>query len=133
MTGELSVEQKRGIITLLPPKNKTCHLLKNWKSISLLNTDYKILAKLIANRLKTVLPLLIYNDQTGYLKNRFIGENIRLLQDISFFSEQTHTIAFFLSMDLEKAFDSLNWIFYIESIKTCKLWRKNNWIYQDNV
>ena len=41
VTGELSVEQKRGIITLLSPKNKTCHLLKNWRPISLLNTDYK--------------------------------------------------------------------------------------------
>ncbi len=37
---------------------------------SSLNIDYKILAKLIANRLKTVLPLLTNNDQTGYLNNR---------------------------------------------------------------
>ncbi len=87
MTGELSVEQKRGITTPPPPPNKTCHLLKNWRPIFLLNTAYKILAKLIANRLKTVLPLMINNDQTDYLKNRFIGENIRLLQNISFFTE----------------------------------------------
>ncbi len=77
-------------------------LSKKWRPISLLNTNYKILAKLIANRLKTVLPLLINNDQTGYLKNRYIGENIRLLQDIIFFSKQTHTNAFFLSIDFEK-------------------------------
>ncbi len=61
-TGELSIEQKRGIITLLPKKDKSHHFQKNWRPISLLNTDYKILAKLIANRLKTVLPLLINND-----------------------------------------------------------------------
>ncbi len=62
MTGELSIEQKRGIITLLPKNNKSRHFLKHWRPISLLNTDYKIIAKLIADRLKNVLPLLINND-----------------------------------------------------------------------
>ncbi len=37
-----------------------------------------------------VLPRLINNDQTVYLKNRYIGENIRLLQDFFFFTEQTN-------------------------------------------
>ncbi len=90
-TGELSIEQKRGIITLFPTKDKSRYFLKTWKPISLLNTNYKIIAKPIANRLKNVLVLLINNDQTGYLKNRYIGENIRLLQDISFLlSTQRH-------------------------------------------
>ncbi len=48
-TGELSIEQKRGIITLLPKKDKSRHFLKDWTPIYLLNTDFKILAKLIAN------------------------------------------------------------------------------------
>ncbi len=69
-TGKLYIKQRRGIITLLPKKDKSRHFLKNWRPISLLNTDYKIIAKLIADRLKNVLPLLINNDQTGYLKNR---------------------------------------------------------------
>ncbi len=109
--GELSIEQKRGIITLLPKKDKSRHYLKNSRHISLLNNDYKIIAKLIADRFKNVLPLLINNDQTCHLKNRYIGENIRLLQDIFFFTEDTKTSAILLSVDLEKAFDSLNWNF----------------------
>ncbi len=67
-TGELTIEQKRCIITLLPKKHKSRHFLKIWRPISLLNTDNKIIAKLIANRLKNVLHLLISNDQTSYLK-----------------------------------------------------------------
>ena len=56
--------------------------LKNWRPITLLNTDYKILAKALANRLTEFLPYLINEDQTGYVKGRFIGCNIRLIEDI---------------------------------------------------
>ena len=48
--GELSVDQKLGIIRLIPPKNKIRILLKNWQPITLLNTDYKILTKSLAMR-----------------------------------------------------------------------------------
>ncbi len=69
--GELSIEQKRGIITLLHKKSL---FLKNWRPISLLNTDYKIIAKILAIRLKNVLPHIIDDDQTGYLKNGTSGK-----------------------------------------------------------
>ena len=52
--GQLSDSQKRGIIRLLYKKDDPL-LLKNWRPISLLNTDYKICTKVLANRLKTVL------------------------------------------------------------------------------
>ncbi len=123
-TGELSIEQKGGIITLLPPKNKLRHLLKNWRPISLLNTDYKIIAKLIAKRIKTVLTLIINEDQTGYLKYRYIGENIRLLQDVNFYTEQRHINTILLSIDFEKAFDSLNWEFIFKVLKHVNLREK---------
>ncbi len=87
-SGELSVEQKRGIITLLPPPppNKNKPHLKNCRPISLLNTDYKLIAKLIANRFKEVLPSIIDYDQFGYFSGRYIGQNICLLMDITLFS-----------------------------------------------
>jgi exonuclease III len=114
--GELSVEQKRGIITLIPKKNKNRLLLKNWRPISLLNTDYKILAKFLAIRLQEVLPTIINNDQTGYLKGRYIGQNIRILQDVSFFTKNEKLPGILLSIDFEKAFDSLNWNFLYKTL-----------------
>ena len=63
--GELSICQRRGIISLLPKKSKPTNSLKNLRPISLLNTDYKIATKVLARRLENVLPFIINPDQTG--------------------------------------------------------------------
>ena len=61
----------------LIPKKKPCQtFLKNWRPIVLLNTDYKIASKAINNTLKTVVPKIIDNDQTGFLKRPSVGEKI---------------------------------------------------------
>lgn len=75
----LSITQRRGLITLIPKKNKPTNLLKNWRPITLLNCDYKIATKSVASRIRKVLPKIINNDQTGFLKGRFIGEKSDLL------------------------------------------------------
>ena len=62
---QLSICQRRGIITLVPKKDKPTNLLGNLRPISLLNTDNKIATKAIAKRLEAVLPLVINADQTG--------------------------------------------------------------------
>jgi len=73
-TGTISISQRRGIISLIPKKNKGKTLLENLRPVSLLNIDYKILTKTIAKRLEKVLPKIINSDQTGYVKGRFLGE-----------------------------------------------------------
>ena len=108
--GSLSITQKRGVISLLPKKNDLL-LLKNWRPLTLLNVDYKILAKIIATRLKSALIQLINNDQTGFLEKRYIGNNIASLIEIIEFCEQNDIAAVLLSIDFEKAFDKLDWDF----------------------
>ena len=80
--GHLTDSQKQGIITLLPKPGKDLNNIANWRPISLLNIDYKIATKSIANRIKTVLPNIITYNQTGLMKNRYIGGNIRIILDI---------------------------------------------------
>ena len=70
--------QKQSIITLLPKSGKDTTILDNWRPISLLNVDYKIATKSISNRIKPVLSSIISPSQTGFIKGRYIGENIRL-------------------------------------------------------
>ena len=57
-------------------------LLKNWRPISLLNIDVKIISKAFASRLKTVLPSIISSGQTAYIEKRFIGEGGRLISEV---------------------------------------------------
>ena len=81
-SSQLSVTQRRGIIKLIPKKDAEPNLIKNWRHISLINCDYKIAAKAIADRFKQVITNIINYDQTGFLKGRFVGENIRLIDEL---------------------------------------------------
>ena len=80
--GSLSVSQRRGVISLIPKHDCDLSELTGWRPITLLNVDYKILAKCIAKRIEPFLPKLIHSDQTGFMKDRFIGQNVRLLNDL---------------------------------------------------
>ena len=115
--GQLSVTQRRGIIKLIPKKNAEPNLIKNWRPISLLNCDYKIGAKAIANRFKQVIPNIINYDQTGFLKGRFIGENIRLIDGIIKYTTAKNIPGLLLFLDFEKAFDTVEWSFLQKTLQ----------------
>ena len=75
----MSVTQRSDLITTLPKPNKK---KLNWRPISFLGVDYKIASAVIANRIKKVLPTIISHTEKGFLKNRSIAENTRLIYDI---------------------------------------------------
>ena len=113
---ELSITQRRGIITLIPKKSDPLKL-KNWRPISLLNQDYKIIAKLIADRIKISLTYLIDEDQNGFIKGRYIGQNITSILDLINFTDENDIPALLLSIDYEKAFDKLEWKFINKTLQ----------------
>ena len=117
-TGTLSISQRRGIITLIPKPNKDTTSLENLRPISFLNVDYKILTKTIANRLEKVLPKIINPDQTGYVKNRHIGENVRLILDIMSYTEEKNLSGAALFIGFRKAFDTIEWSFLIDTLNS---------------
>ena len=90
--------------------------------MTLLNTDYKIAARALANRIKAVLPSLINNDQTGFVTGRFIGENVRLIDCIIQYAAEKYIPGLLLFIDFEKAFDSLEWSFIVNSFTLLRVW-----------
>ncbi|PIK58954.1 hypothetical protein BSL78_04121 [Apostichopus japonicus] len=117
LISKLSSEQGRAVITLLPKDGKDIKKISNWRPISLLNVDYKIAASCISARLKEVLPHVIHHDQTGFLKNRYIGENIRLILDVIQYAQDKNVPGYILFVDFEKAFDSVNWNFLYHTLQ----------------
>ena len=137
MRQKLSVEQRRGILSIIPKKDKDLRFLKNWRPLSLLNTDYKILTKVLATRLQTALNEIVSPDQNGYIKGRFIGENVRLITDIIDYKNRTNGTGMIALLDFEKAFDTVNWHFLHHTLiafnfgETFRRWIKT--IYTDTM
>ena len=112
--GELSITQRLGIITLLPKGDKPKQFLKYWRPI--LNITYKLASACIAERIKNILPDLINDDQKGFMKGRYIGENIRLLYDLIFYTKLRKKPGMLLLIDFEKAFDSVSHKFIFKAL-----------------
>ena len=100
---------------MLEKKDKDKRFIKNWRPISLFNTDTKIIIKVLSTRIKNVLPFLICSDQTAYVKNRFISERGRVMSDILEVSNSLALEGFLVIVDIEKTFDSVNHCFLLYS------------------
>lgn len=106
---------RTSIITLIY-KKKSRDDIRNYRPISLLCSDYKIVAKALAQRMKSVLPSIIHKDQTGFLKNRYIGENITLFLDTQEHLCKTQKRGYAFLADWEKAYDRIDRGFLEQSL-----------------
>ena len=114
--GFLSSSQRQAIIKLLEKPGRDVRQIKNRRPISLINYDAKLLSKVLAERLKKVLPSIISHDQTAYMSNRFIGESVRLISDILETTKKLNIEGYMLTIDIEKAFDSVNHNFLVATL-----------------
>ena len=97
-----------GVINLIPKQNKDTRILKNLRPITLLNVDYKIIEKILANRMQPLMEKIINIDQKGFMSNRKISANIRKICDIITYCT-THELEMdVVSIDLQKAFDKID-------------------------
>ena len=101
----LSISQRQAVIKLIEKKDRDKHYIKNWRPISLPNVDQKIISKALATRLKETLPDLISDC---VCKNSFIGEGGRLISDILEISNIFNPRGYIVTINIEKAFDSLS-------------------------
>lgn len=98
-------------ITVSTKKGNDHTLLQNYRPIFLLNTDLKIFAKILANKIKHLLPSIVHPDQTGFIVGRKARDNsIRALQLVHWARLHNHLPPYLiLSTDAEKAFYQVDW------------------------
>ena len=113
---DLPISMRTAILSLIHKSNDKDRL-KNYRPISLMNSDYKILAFIFADRLQKVIHYIVNQDQSAYVKGRYIGCNIRNLIDIFEYCENEGIEGALLNIDYEKAFDSVEHSFIISVLE----------------
>ena len=113
--GILTDSQRCSVLSLIFKKGDTEDIV-NYRPISLTNVDYRILAFVLANRLQGVINSIISQDQNAYIKNRYMGYNIRLVEDIIDYYQHLQTSGILFMLDFQKAFDSLEWNFIFKTL-----------------
>ena len=110
---ELSTSQKQAVIKLIEKKDCDKKFVKNWRPISLLNVDVKLISKVLSNRIKNLLRNLISTSKNAYVTNRFISEGGRLISDILEMIDILNMKGYLLTVDIEEAFDSVGHYFLL--------------------
>jgi hypothetical protein len=116
LEGILPTSCQRAVLSLLPKKGDLT-LLKNWRPVAILCSEYKILSKCLANRLNLVLQEIVHKDQSYCIKNRSITDNLHLIRDVFDFTRCNDVNVGLLSLDQEKAFDRVDHVFLFDTLK----------------
>ena len=113
--GVLTYSQRESLLRLLYKKDDR-RLPKNWRPISLLNTDYKLASKAITERLKPVMSSIIHRDQTCGVVGRTIFSNLQLIRDTLDMIDKTDEPGILVTLDQEKAFDRVDHEFLMRTL-----------------
>ena len=108
--GSLIDSQREGLLRLIHKKDDK-RMPKNWRPISLLNTDYKIASKAITERLKPVMCCIVHRDQSCSVVGRSIFSNLLLIRDTLDMISKTDKSGILVTLDQEKAFDRVDHAF----------------------
>ena len=106
-SGQLPRGFHDGIISVLHKKGSRADPA-NYRPITLLNTDYRLLAKVLAHRLGAVLPSIIGKEQTAFVRGRSIGENCHLLQLLPHLLAKERRWGLVVFCDFRKAYDTVD-------------------------
>ncbi|OWZ16095.1 Pol Polyprotein, partial [Phytophthora megakarya] len=114
--GRLLASQRKSCVSLLYKKGDQRDP-GNYRPISLMQVDVKILSKTLAHRLQKVHPLLIHPEQKGFIKCRSLHHHLRFVQDLQDLVRMQNGHGYALFLAFAKAYDRVNWD-YLFSVLT---------------
>ena len=106
-------------LLVLIPKNERSESIKQFRPISLCNVVYKILTKVLVNRLKNCIGKLVNPLQASFVPGRHAADNIIMAQEMVHNIRRSKAIngGMMMKLDLEKAYDRVNWDFLMETLE----------------
>lgn len=110
------LKQWNATTLVLIPKIPNASTTSDFRPISCLNTVYKVISKLLASRLKTILPEVISSNQTAFMPGKLLAKNI-LLATVQDYKVRRSDAKAMLKVNLRKAFDSVRWDFILGTLK----------------
>lgn len=116
ISGKLYRASNAYFLTLIP-KNQSPSSFADYRSISLLNFSYKVIAKILASRLAKILHHLVSPNQAALVQRRSIHQHIALAHEL--FQKLNSNLrggSLCLQLDISKAFDKLSWPFLFKSL-----------------
>lgn len=111
-TAKLNLVNEANVVLL--PKNQMAATILDYRPISLINSVAKIITKLLTNRLAPHLNELVSHSQNAFIKKRCIHDNFLYAQRVIQLLHRKKKLAFFIKLDISKAFDSIGWSFLLE-------------------
>lgn len=109
-------------ILALIPKKDSAQEMRDYRPISCCNVLYKVISKIIANRLKDTLPQCISYNQSAFIKDRLLVENLLLATEIvKDYHKEDVSPRCAMKIDIAKAFDSIHWPFLLKTLKALNM------------
>lgn len=113
---EIPVSWREAVISVIPKNGKDKLDCGNYRPVSVLNIDYKLFTFILARMIENILPSLIHLDQTGFIRQRQTQDIKRRTLHIINHVIQQKTETAIISLDAEKAFDSVRWSFLYKDL-----------------
>ncbi|CAI5466142.1 unnamed protein product [Closterium sp. Yama58-4] len=101
------LEEVQEAVTILLHKKGPKEQIQNYRPITLLTSSYKVVAKLLANRMKRALDRVISKEQCGFLPGRRLSDAVSLVADVIEAAKNDNKDWYILMVDFQKAFDSV--------------------------